>query len=133
MAEARIIEMMGLKVLVCGGRDFTDYRAVAFALNRLSAERGPIELIVHGAAKGADSLAQLYADTAGICCKRYPANWKRDGRMAGPIRNEQMLVTEKPDVVVAFPGGRGTADCVRRAKDFGIEVLSAAGDEDRRA
>jgi len=54
------------------------------------------------------------------------ANWAELGRKAGPIRNQQMLDEGKPNLVVAFPGGRGTADIVRRARAAGIEVVEFA-------
>jgi hypothetical protein len=46
---------------------------------------------------------------------------------AGPIRKQQMLDEGKPDLVVAFPGGRGTAHMVRIARAAGIEVIEASG------
>jgi len=51
------------------------------------------------------------------------AKWSKHGRAAGPIRNQEMIDECKPDLVVAFPGGRGTADMVRRAKAAGIRVI----------
>ena len=51
----------------------------------------------------------------------FPADWKVRGRAAGHIRNQQMLDEGRPHLVVAFPGGRGTADMVRRARAAGIE------------
>ena len=61
--------------------------------------------------------------------KRYVchADWETHGRAAGPIRNEKML-TWKPDLVVAFPGGVGTADLVRRAEAAGVPVQRFLGD-----
>ena len=58
----------------------------------------------------------------------YPAPWKRFGPSAGGIRNQQMLDEGKPDLVVAFPGGKGTADMVRRAENAGVKVIKV-GDE----
>lgn len=79
--------------------------------------------IIHGGANGADSLAHQYAHISGIPVTVYPADWKKHGRGAGPIRNAQMLTEGKPDLVVAFPGGTGTKDMVTRAKRAGVEVL----------
>lgn len=53
----------------------------------------------------------------------YPADWVRLGRAAGPVRNQLMIEQGKPDLVVAFPGNFGTADCVRRAKAAGVPVM----------
>ena len=126
-----------MRVIVCGGRDFDDAALLEHTLNRLHSERG-IRVIIHGAARGADSLAGAWARTRiasgpieEIAC---PANWERDGKAAGPIRNQYMLATHKPDLVVAFSGGRGTADMVRRARAAGIEVIEvepASGKGDR--
>ena len=52
----------------------------------------------------------------------YPADWDTHGRGAGPIRNKQMLEEGKPDLVIAFPGGKGTANMIGQAKEAGIPV-----------
>jgi YspA, cpYpsA-related SLOG family len=110
------------RVLVCGGRDYTEWDVVRDTLESLR-----IRALCHGAAKGADTLAAAY----GKQCEgffetfAYPADWTKDGRAAGPIRNQRMLDEFQPDLVVAFPGGRGTADMVKRARRANIEVLEA--------
>lgn len=116
----------GLNILVCGGRTYTDYGHVTEVLDRL--EPG---FIIHGAARGADRLAGRYARDRGIRCQAYPANW-RPGGPRGPVnyragfdRNQQMLDEGQPGLVVAFPGGNGTADMIDRARTAGVEVLRA--------
>jgi hypothetical protein len=84
-----------------------------------------VDAIIHGGARGADSMAGEFANETGIEEIVFPADWKMYGRRAGPIRNQQMLDEGKPDLVVAFPGGRGTADMVGRARTAGIEVRLA--------
>lgn len=114
-------------VLVCGGRDYYNKTASYNALDQLhirlfrDQKRG-ITLILQGGAKGADWLARQWADDRGIACREYEADWNTHGRAAGPIRNQQMLDEGKPDVVVAFPGGRGTADMIARAQRAGLTV-----------
>lgn len=126
------------RVLVCGGRNFRD-RALLFAtLDRLHAER-KFTALMQGEAPGADRLARDWA-----CTKREierwkcPAKWtdlshpdavirtRRDGTKydakAGTRRNAKMLEW-KPNLVVAFPGGSGTADMMRRARAAGVEVI----------
>jgi hypothetical protein len=117
-----------MRVLVCGGRDFNDASLVYSTLSELQRERGPISVLIHGAATGADTLAAAWGnDYLGrSCVHHYPAEWLKHGKAAGPIRNQQMLDEGKPDIVIAFPGGRGTADMVRRAMAAGIEVLIVA-------
>jgi hypothetical protein len=108
-----------MKVLVCGGRDYADRTAVILALDSLR----DVTLIVHGGAPGADSLAGEWAKISGVEVRVYPADWARHGNAAGPIRNGHMLEVECPDLVVAFPGGRGTDDCVRQARRKGTLVF----------
>jgi len=110
-----------LRVLVCGGRNFHDFKLMAAELDRIHRSDG-IALVISGAARGADTLAESWAALFGVGLVRFPADWARHGKAAGPIRNQQMLDEGKPDLVVAFPGGAGTADMVRRAKAAGVPV-----------
>ena len=111
-----------MKLLVCGGRDFNDYDAVykeiVFLYNNTS-----ITEIVQGGAKGADSLGEIVAKEIGLSCIEFPANWNKYGKGAGHIRNKQMLdYLDEGDIVVAFPGGKGTANMVSIAKKAGFTV-----------
>lgn len=114
-------------VLVCGGRDFDDRAMVWGMLDSLHAMR-PITRIVHGDAKGADKLASDWARSRGVGQDRFPADWKNLGRSAGPLRNAEMLAKSKPDLCVAFPGRRGTADMMRRATREKVSVLLVRSD-----
>jgi hypothetical protein len=97
------------------------------ALNRLHQERG-ITLVIAGGARGADAMAEWWAKAAGVPRDVYQADWTGLGRKAGPIRNQRMLDEGKPDLVVAFPGGRGTADMVRRCREAGVEIIEVTYD-----
>lgn len=114
-----------MRVLVCGGRDYTDKAYLWSVLDGL----GPPEVteIISGMAPGADTFAAEWAERSGFPLHRFPADWNKHGRAAGPIRNQQMLDEGKPDLVVAFPGGRGTADMVRRARAAGVEAIEVGG------
>ena len=83
-------------------------------------------LIIHGAAMGADRWAVVWAARVNVPVKRFRANWDRYGKSAGPRRNQKMLDEGKPDLVIAFPGGSGTADMVDRARTAGIPVTEIA-------
>lgn len=109
-----------LRVIVCGGRDFTDQRTVDDALDAVRRKRGDF-VLVHGGAQGADLLAGLWAASRGVEFEAHPAAWAQHGRRAGPMRNQYMLDLGA-DAVVALPGGRGTADMVRRAEAAGVPV-----------
>lgn len=111
------------RVLVCGGRGYKDYTYLCAALDSLEWERGNFSCVIHGAAQGADVLAGQWAKSRGRKVKVFPAEWSKHGKAAGPIRNAKMLEQGLPDLVVAFPGGVGTADMVARAKAAGVEVV----------
>jgi hypothetical protein len=112
---------MGRRVLVCGGRDYVDQSKLADVLDAEHA-REPFDVLISGMAKGADSLGAAWAVTRGIDVLRFPADWDKHGRAAGPIRNQQMLDEGKPTHVIAFPGGRGTADMINRAGPADVPV-----------
>jgi hypothetical protein len=110
-----------MRVLVCGGRDFDNVPFIWSRMDRVYAEI-KITHLIHGGAQGADTIAGDWARTKPI--ERYVcrADWDKHGKAAGPIRNARMLEWQ-PDLVVAFPGGKGTADMVQRARQAGIKVI----------
>lgn len=115
---------MGERVLVCGGRDYNDYHRLNAVLCKLW-EVEPFSVFMQGGAGGADYLARKWASSwcGAIQKLTFQADWCAHGKAAGPIRNQRMIDEGKPDLVVAFPGGRGTADMVRRAKAAGLRVI----------
>jgi|ERR1700692_2223078 len=113
-----------MKVLVCGGRKFDDALTLESWLGGIHKQHG-ITLLIEGGAEGADSMARKFAEWAKIPTKTFEADWDRHGTAAGPIRNRQMLVEGRPDLVVAFEGGRGTANMIAQAKAAGVRVLVA--------
>lgn len=121
-------------VLICGGRDMSRTDAwnwlernakdeLAFASGRTSSLS--IEKIIHGGCRGADEGAGDWAKSEHIPIQVCPADWKKHGKAAGPIRNREMLTVHKPDYVIALPGGRGTADMIRQAEEHGVPVIKA--------
>lgn len=116
------MQAMQQRVLVCGGRDYDDREQLFRVLDETHAAN-PIICLIQGAAPGADTLAAEWAAERGVPCDAYPADWVRKGRSAGPIRNKQMLVEGKPDLVIAFAGGRGTANMVKQAEAAGVPVV----------
>lgn len=110
-----------MNVIVCGGRDYSDRDKVEAALDELH-ERHDFNRIITGAAPGADTFADAWARSRGLKVERYFADWYNLGKAAGPLRNQRMLDAEKPQMVIAFPGGTGTADMVRRAEAAGVPI-----------
>jgi predicted Rossmann-fold nucleotide-binding protein len=111
-----------MRVLVCGGRSFTDRESLFHELHKLAEQYGHLT-VIEGGAKGADALAREWATLGYHGLVTVRAEWHRLGRAAGPMRNTRMLVGGKPDMVLAFPGGRGTADMVCQAREVGVPVV----------
>lgn len=111
------------RVLVCGGREYADWRTMSDLLWGIHHDTRIAE-IINGGASGADEMSTRWATLANVPLSVIRADWQRHGKAAGPIRNQEMLDRLKPDLVIAFPGGRGTADMVRRAEAAGVEVHS---------
>jgi hypothetical protein len=132
-----------MRLLVCGGRgygvmpDGYPLDQTRYWLERSSREaffvnetldclhaKEPISVLIHGGAKGADSLAGAWAVRKGISVQVFKADWRK-GRGGGPIRNKRMLTEGRPDRVVAFPGHDGTANMVAQARAAGVPVFEA--------
>ena len=117
-----IVPTNGQTWLVCGGRDFVDQEMFDSAMSDLLALKGCPRKIVHGGARGADAMAGEWAARHGLEIAAVPADWQRHGYIAGSIRNQRMLAEHSPHLVVAFPGGRGTANMVQKARAAGVDV-----------
>jgi hypothetical protein len=113
---------MTTRYLICGGRTFIDAAMMDSCLsNLILAPRNAV--IIHGDAPGADKLAGQWGFAHGAIVEAYPADWAVHGKAAGAIRNRRMLDLGKPDVVIAFPGGPGTANMVRQAREKDVVVI----------
>ena len=107
-----------------GGRFMDDADLVDASLSEWH-EHKPITVLIHGAARGADSLCEAWAVAHGITVESYPVSnkkWKRYGKAAGHIRNGLML-TKQPAVLLAFPGGRGTENMIQQARAVGLPIV----------
>lgn len=114
------------KVLVTGSRDFDNGQIVLDAIYAEQQEYGGRLIVINGAARGADSIANTVAvRLPGMLSVSVPADWENDGKAGGQIRNEAMLALG-PDVVLAFykegAANRGTQNCVDAAWSLGIPV-----------
>ena len=118
------------KVLVCGGRDYDNRERLFAVLDkalRAANSAGKTFVLVHGGARGADSLAGLWASMRqdSVSVRVYKADWDTHKKAAGPIRNNLMLTSESPDVIIAFKGGNGTAHMMSIGRKAGVPVYEA--------
>lgn len=113
-----------MRILVTGGRDWKNKQTVYEAINNeISENPTDDEVIVTGACPtGADHYAEWAANIGGVAIEKHPADWKKHGRRAGPIRNA-LMVGLGADVCLAFDsGGPGTRNCIGLARKAGIPV-----------
>jgi len=111
-----------MKLLVTGGRDYKDQHLVTKTLNQARQKFGEF-LLIQGGAPGADTLARNWAVSHGYPCATFHAPWTALGKPAGMRRNGWMLEYGQPDLVVAFPGGPGTAGMISLAEAAGVKVV----------
>lgn len=111
-----------MKVLVCGDRNWVEYDKIRRRLELLPKED---TIIIHGAARGADTIAGIVGYQLNFKVKQFTAQWLKYGKAAGAIRNKEML-DQKPDLVIAFHSNldqsKGTKNCINEAKRRGIPV-----------
>ncbi len=111
-----------MRLLICGGREFTDveYAVPRFMRVHLAT---PVTTLICGMAAGGDSIGYAWAKELNIPIEEYHADWKTYGRPAGPIRNQRMADEGKPDLVFGLPGHKGTASMLSIARKTGIPVI----------
>ena len=114
-----------LRVIVCGGRDYTDRKTVFAFLDKFVPGT-----VIEGGATGADNLAAAWAKANGAELITVRADWATYGRAAGPLRNQRMLAEFEPHGVIAFPGGKGTENMKQQARLAGVNVVEVWGVRD---
>ncbi len=115
-----------MRILVCGDRNWSNKKAIFNELKDFPKNT----VIIHGAARGADSIAGTVAKELGFEVEVYPADWNKFGKAAGIIRNKQMLEA-KPDLVLAFhpdlDKSKGTKNMVQISRKAGVETKLITG------
>ena len=119
-----------MKVVFCGSRNWNREDLIEDELKRLQRKHGTSLEVIHGAHwKGADKFTSILCKKLGIKQVPVPAEWKKQKKAAGPIRNEKMAKM-KPELVLAFcnkiRSSPGTANMVLTACDYkiNIEIIS---------
>ena len=131
-----------MKLLVCGGRNWSNYKQVKEIIVFIHDRFGPIAYIIEGGALGADQYAAQAGRELGIRVQEFPARWEEykekypvaqygmKWKSAGNDRNQQMLDEGKPDLVLAFhadiASSKGTWDMIKRANKAGVLVILIA-------
>ena len=112
------------RIVIAGCRDYENFEAakrfIDICLSNVRKENEII--IVSGGARGADAIGERYAKENGFAVEKYPADWEKYGKSAGPIRNKQMA--EISDYVICFwnEKSKGTKSMIDFAKKLNKPV-----------
>lgn len=111
-----------MHVIIAGCRDFNDYSLVEKEVMNYIGKFLHLVEIISGGASGVDALGERFANEHGLPLKVVPADWKKYGKSAGPLRNEQMA--RMAGTLIAFWDGksRGTKNMIETAKKLGLKV-----------
>jgi hypothetical protein len=123
-------------IIVCGSRDSMYhkdpfYREQIFHSLDVCRDLYHFDLVVTGGQTGVDTVAKEWADCHSIENKSFYADWQQYGKAAGPIRNKKMLDEMTPEIVIAFPGGLGTASMKALARSIKCPVVELPLSDDR--
>jgi hypothetical protein len=115
-----------MKVIIAGSRNISDYMLV---VNAVKSSVYDITTVISGCAVGVDRLGELWARTNNIPIIEMPANWNRDGKKAGPIRNKEMALVADAAVIIwdgESTGTRNMIDCmIKLKKPYHIGMTSS--------
>lgn len=104
-----------MKIIIAGGRNYTDYQKLKTECNQILQNQNNIEIVSGGHYKGADKLGEQFATEKGFKLTKFPADWNKYGKTAGPKRNKQMA--KYADALIVFWDGKskGTKNMIQLA------------------
>lgn len=110
------------RVIIAGSRDFNNYPLLRETMDKLLCNITDEITVVCGQARSADTLGEQYAMECGYSIAYFPADWKKYGKRAGYLRNEQMA--QNADALAAFWNGesRGTRNMIELTRQYGLKV-----------
>ena len=119
----------GIFLCIAGSREFKNYKLFKLLFEKyirpdIEQKHGDIEYIIDGVCPsgGVDEMANEYAKKTGLSWRRFPADWRKHGKAAGPIRNAEMA--EHADVLWCYHiGGKGSTDVIKQFKKRGKPVI----------
>lgn len=112
-----------MKVIIAGSRNCTNFELLREKCDKIlsKTDMNTVEFI-SGGCRGVDKLGEQYAKSKGKTPIIYPANWKKYGKAAGPLRNLKMA--ENATHLIAFlePGSKGTASMIKEAEKLNLKI-----------
>jgi len=110
-----------MKLIIAGSRNFHDYNSVEQKINDLVKLNFP-SCVISGCCQGADRIGELWAEKNNTPVVKFPADWDKFGKQAGPIRNKQMA--EYADALILIWDGKskGSKNMLEEAKKSGLAI-----------
>jgi len=109
-----------MRVIIAGGRDFSNYDYLVDAIEESGYK---ITTVISGHATGADTLGEIYADDNDIPLEVYPADWSKNGKAAGHIRNAQMADVADAAIIMWDGESKGTWNMIKEMKKRGLPIF----------
>lgn len=109
-----------MRLIIAGGRDYRAGPAEYRWLDLVNHHQR-VTAVLSGTARGVDTFGEMWAAEKHIPIERYPAEWKKYGPRAGPMRNQVMV--NRADALAVFPGGTGSANVTKLAEKAGIRIF----------
>lgn len=111
-----------MKLIIAGSREGFELFDVSMAMAE-SGFKERVTEVVSGTARGVDRLGEAWAKVNGIPVKKFPANWDKNGRAAGHIRNREMGDYADALLVLIHNESKGSEGMLSYATKKGLEVF----------
>lgn len=115
-----------MRTIIAGSRNIFDYDLLLDAIENCGWE---ITEVVSGTAQGVDRLGEHWANENNIKLRRFPANWNKHGRSAGPIRNKEMANYSEALIALWDGNSCGTEHMIKEAKKCGLKIIVKRTDQ----
>ena len=115
-----------MKLIIAGSRNYHDcvvYELIHTTISKLN-ETNQVKELVTGCAKGVDAFAEKYGRRYNIPIVKFPADWEKYGKAAGPIRNKQMAIYADALLLIWDGESRGSANMLKNAKEQGLKIFN---------
>ena len=107
-----------MKTIIAGGRDIDNEILFLKALKQVPFE---ITEVICGMARGVDTMGLHYGERVGLPVHKFPADWERNGKAAGPMRNVEMLKVAEA-LFAMWTGWEGNSKGTRHTIEISIKA-----------
>jgi hypothetical protein len=120
-ADTEVMLPPGPKVAFTGGLDFNDHRLIWDRLDQVRAKHPDMVLLHGGSPKGAERIAERWADHRKVPQIAFRPDWAKHAK-AAPFRRNDAMLEALPIGVLVAPGSGIQANLADKARRLGIPV-----------